>query len=502
MTQEFNLARLVVSLVANDSQLTASIDGMRQRMQQAQQTGDRLGQFFVGNQMAAAGNSVGQLQAAFGRLSGTVSNLVGVNLPALGSTLAAFASGPAFAAVTGVRLLVDGLARLVTYLQEATWKAIGVEDKASITRATLRALGLEADSTAAAFGRFADAMARKTTLNKGEINDLAIMAVRLGVNKDKALDFAQTAIGLSARLNIDPETALRALERAASGKGEGGRALIALSPEIRDAAKHGRDLNEIVARLSREGFDIWNAKVGTVGGQLAQLKKESDGLTTALGRIFAPVVTPVIREMVAILQQFAAAAREVAVAVGFNLKNELSGLGDVAAVALQPFRMAADVFRNFAYMVRQMILDFQLMEIQVMRAADAVNRLFGGQGLVKRNGPDDDPFATATAENARKRGQAAMEFFNPAGAGGEPGAPGRLGVVNAKPQITGVQEYIHRLQLSAASGQTPAQKAEQQRKQQIDEQRKTNEKLNILVGVMQGAVGALQKQPKPGTLPT
>jgi hypothetical protein len=346
MAAGVELAKLTVNSVFDPSQVESGLAKLKKDLLGAKSAADMMRIVTIQAQTESAQSAISGLTGGLQKLAQQMLSMVGLN----------FETAMKFGTIAG----------FVGLIGMGVKKVIDATDAMTVLKATLKAVGLNAEEAGKQYEDFALKMARVTTLGKMEVLQLAESATRMGIKKDKALELTEAAIGLSARLGRDPGEILGALTRA-QVEGGGSAVLMLLkrlSPEIRQAMAQGKDLQEVLSKLSSEGFEIWAAKMGTVTGQLNLMGKALGGLTKSIGEVFSPILIPIIEGITSGVTRLARWTMEL-------VKNHRQ-LATVTAAVVLTLSAAAVVMNNLG------VVSFIVSKIIVGPLLGAIYKLAAG----------------------------------------------------------------------------------------------------------------------------
>jgi hypothetical protein len=210
----------------------------------------------------------------------------------------------------------------------------------------LAKLEVQTDGNTESIEAWSSEIQNATTVGDEASQQIASLALSMGVTQDKLEDATKGAIGLSESLGIDLTSAMKMVALANEGEFNMlSRYIPALRTATTDAEKQA-----IVQQAMANGFDLAKAKAETFTGRLEQLKNAQGDNLESFGRIVAVVGKDFVESMIdgqkAISDFLNDADRIAAIASSFKILGEVGKeLGSVAFKELK--NLVGDIADDF-----------------------------------------------------------------------------------------------------------------------------------------------------------
>lgn len=339
---EFNLAKLVVDLIADPSQLNRTLTAVRKDLEawKNQVKGPipiDEGKMMAGMQAAAGfGNALRALVGQMGNLIG-VSGVMSGSLMRIVSSLllAAGATGGLGLAIAAVVMVLVGLIALEYQAIKsfAEWN-----DEIIRQTALLDALGKQAhaiDEVVEASRRLADI----TRMNQDEARVLIMENSRVAKSFQDAADWAKVSAALAARFNVSGpitpekiarmnESIFRMLELAREPGGMElvrGRMARQMGPEMRAALINvhtAEQLQRVLERFATQGQTVMAAEKTTFGFAWNQFVKDFMESLRIVGEVVGPPVVGFLEGLGDAFHELWVQVREIAYSLGIDKFRE------------------------------------------------------------------------------------------------------------------------------------------------------------------------------------
>lgn len=177
-------------------------------------------------------------------------------------------------------LLQTAGGEVIRFLKDSITEALEAEKIQNKLASALRSSGQSAIVMGGILDEFASNMQSMTGITDEEVKSLVTLALNLGVNKNLLQEVTKGAIGLATALNIDTETALKAVSNAYNGQWQ---QVTKLLPELKDMTSSSEKMAYLQQKMA-EGLDQATAAMKGQAGQLISAKNQWNDFKEATGK--------------------------------------------------------------------------------------------------------------------------------------------------------------------------------------------------------------------------
>ena len=307
------LARLVVNMVGQKSELDKAIEDVHRKLKEAQAVGKQaiLDPHVMSKAKTAADFLVGSLGAVVKRLLA----MVGASTAAVGGTVAL---GPAVTAVAGEMALLGVaigaaavvIGALIAVLALVTKKFIEWQDSMIRAKSILHAFGGGSDSEIAHMEAALKKMSIATAESVGRLREIYV-ELRKVTDEASALKIMNQSLALAAISKQAPESIAELIGRIQNLGRDGEASLMQLrrlfsqlGPEFPDHARQIRTVGQaldFIHERAQKGAIAQAEQMGMLSMQWKGFKNELNAALTELGKIAGP---PIVGALLGLLDAF------------------------------------------------------------------------------------------------------------------------------------------------------------------------------------------------------
>lgn len=179
-----------------------------------------------------------------------------------------------------------GIGSLGAAMAAGVAKFAAMETRIVAMKSALSSTGQEVDGNVAKFQKLAAQLQQTTNASKGQTLDLITQGLHLGLNAEKAAEFAKAATGLATITGGDASDALRQLTQEANGATS---RLGKMIPELTGVTDQNERL-AIIQKKATQGIQEQMAQTHTLSGTWEHLQQSVGSVIGAIGGVLGPIV--------------------------------------------------------------------------------------------------------------------------------------------------------------------------------------------------------------------
>jgi hypothetical protein len=494
----FELAKLVVSMVSSKSELEEAVEKMHKKLKDVQDTGKK--KIIEEKELKKVADATKELGNSMTELVGKLLRTVGVEgelTEGLGTLTTAMGgiTVATLAVAAAVVVAVAAIAALVEIVVEGTKKFIEWSDALIKARSLLHAFGGGSDAEIAHMQEWMIKLNHETGLAREKLQELYVEARRVTTEsanpEANAQAIVKRAIGIAAVTKRDVESVARELAYVFEIGHDPRARLETLQMEMRRLGRefgiHRREILstgdawKLIDEVAQKGLKAQREQMQSFTSQWAQLKSRIEEVWELFSKAFGPIVLGAILGLVDALADIAEMLKIVAESFGIENWEEARDLWrEITYTVVKPM---VEGFRTLLMIVLTIKTAIDFMLYASMRLASVLSSIARQPELAQTwRDAAEDFYNTMLERDTSAMKRLAEGVIAKGGLGKtEDGGLGKIsdiGRVGRPPEFSGLAEFWKKMQQQIVTG-IPFDPARAHKENMAEQQKQTGHLMQI-----------------------